>query len=77
MKELDPSIAYVGASGYLHLYFETDDIAALAAQYRANGVEFVKDVHDTAWSTREFVIRDDQGHTLYFGEPLEPSADSE
>jgi uncharacterized glyoxalase superfamily protein PhnB len=21
------------------------------------------------WGTREFVIRDDQGHTLYFGQP--------
>ena len=22
----------------------------------------------TAWRTREFVVKDDQGHTLYFGE---------
>jgi len=28
----------------------------------------VKDVHETAWGTREFVIKDDQGHTVYFGE---------
>jgi hypothetical protein len=28
----------------------------------------VKPVHDTAWGTREFVIHDDQGHTLYIGE---------
>jgi len=27
-------------------------------------------VHETAWQTREFVIKDDQGHTLYFGQPL-------
>jgi hypothetical protein len=27
-----------------------------------------EDVHETAWGTREFVIKDDQGHTLYFGE---------
>jgi uncharacterized glyoxalase superfamily protein PhnB len=25
-------------------------------------------LHDTPWGTREFVIKDDQGHTLYFGE---------
>jgi len=30
----------------------------------------VEDVHETAWGTRELVIRDDQGHTLYFGERL-------
>jgi hypothetical protein len=28
----------------------------------------VKDVHDTPWGTREFVVKDDQGHTLYFGQ---------
>ena len=27
-----------------------------------------KDVHDTAWGTREFAIKDNQGHTIYFGE---------
>jgi hypothetical protein len=33
-------------------------------------VRLVKDVHETAWGTRELVIHDDQGHTLYFGEAL-------
>jgi catechol 2,3-dioxygenase-like lactoylglutathione lyase family enzyme len=74
VDEADPSIAYVEEGGHLHLYFETDDIAALAAQYRARGLAFEKDVHDTAWSTREFVVRDDQGHTLYFGQPLDVAA---
>jgi hypothetical protein len=31
-------------------------------------VRLVREVHDTPWNTREFVIKDDQGHTLYFGE---------
>lgn len=75
VDEPDPSIPYVDAGGHLHLYFETDDISNLAAQFRANGIEFVMDVHDTAWRTREFVIRDDQWHTLYFGQPLEAPAD--
>jgi len=26
-------------------------------------------VQDTLWGTREFVIKDDQGHTVYFGQP--------
>ena len=26
-----------------------------------------KELHETPWGTQEFVIHDDQGHTLYFG----------
>lgn len=70
VDERDPSIDYVDEGGHLHLYFATDDIDAVAAMLRANGVPLVRDVHDTDWSTRELVIRDDQGHTLYFGQPL-------
>ncbi len=69
-EETDPSIAYVEEAGHLHLYFEMTDVADLAAQLKQSGVALVKDVHETAWNTREFVIHDDQGHTLYFGEPL-------
>ena len=28
----------------------------------------MKDVHETPWGTTEFAIKDDQGHTLYFGQ---------
>lgn len=66
----DPSIRDVEDGGHLHLYFSVDDIVAFADDLKAKRVEFVEDVHETAWQTREFVIRDDQGHTLYFGEPL-------
>jgi catechol 2,3-dioxygenase-like lactoylglutathione lyase family enzyme len=66
----DPSIADVRDGGHFHLYFETGDIAALAARFERNGVAFVEGVHDTAWGTREFTVEDDQGHTLYFGQPL-------
>ena len=66
--EKDPSIEFVDKGEHFHLYFETDDAAAAAATLSANGVPVVKDVHETAWGTREFVIKDDQGHTLYFGE---------
>lgn len=66
----DPAIAYVEEAGHFHLYFETDDVAATAQALKDNGVPFVEDVHDTAWQTREFIIHDDQGHTLYFSEAL-------
>ena len=66
----DPSIAFVDRGEHFHLYFETDDILAAADRLRVAGVRFEREVHETPWQTREFVIRDDQGHTLYFGQPL-------
>jgi len=68
----DPSITYVEAGEHLHLYLETDDAAALAAAIEAKGVTLAKPLHDTAWGTREFVLRDDQGHTLYVGQTVQP-----
>ena len=70
VDEKDPSIPYVDEGGHIHLYFEIEGVAAFADQLKANGVRLVKEVHETPWNTREIVIRDDQGHTLYFGEPL-------
>jgi uncharacterized glyoxalase superfamily protein PhnB len=46
---------------------DPDDAAATAAALERNGVRFVNDLHQTSWGTREFAIKDDQGHTLYFG----------
>lgn len=66
--ERDPSIEFVEKGEHFHLYLETDDVSAAAATLRRNGVPLVKEVHETAWGTREFVVKDDQGHTLYFGE---------
>ena len=57
-----------GQGDHFHLYLETDDAAAAADALKRNGVHLVKDVHETAWGTREFVIKDNQGHTVYFGE---------
>jgi catechol 2,3-dioxygenase-like lactoylglutathione lyase family enzyme len=68
VDEKDPSIEFVDKGRHFHLYFETDDAAAAADALKRNGVRLVEDVHETAWGTREFVIKDDQGHTLYFGE---------
>jgi catechol 2,3-dioxygenase-like lactoylglutathione lyase family enzyme len=64
----DPSIKYADDGEHFHLYFGTDDIAALATALRKRGVRFTKDIHDTPWGTRELAIKDNQGHTLYFGQ---------
>ena len=66
--EKDTSIAFVDREEHFHLYFETDDAAAMAARLTKNGVPLLKELHETPWETREFAVKDDQGHTLYFGE---------
>lgn len=68
VDEEDPTIAFVKKGGHFHLYLETNDVAAMAASLKQNGVCLLKDVHETPWETREFIIEDNQGHTLYFGE---------
>jgi catechol 2,3-dioxygenase-like lactoylglutathione lyase family enzyme len=70
VDEPDPSIDFVDEGEHFHLYLQTADVAATASALREKGVAFVKQPHDTAWRTREFAIRDDQGHTLYFGQAL-------
>ena len=70
VEDPDPSISFVDDGGHLHLYFETEGVGEFAEKLKSRGVTMVEDVHETDWNTREFVIHDDQGHTLYFGEPL-------
>lgn len=70
VDKADPSISFVDEGGHLHLYFETDGVEKFAELLRSRGVAFVQEVCETDWNTREFVIHDDQGHTLYFGEPV-------
>ena len=71
----DPSIDVVAHEDHFHLYFETPDVDAAADACRRAGVRLVKDVHQTPWRTRELVIYDNQGHTLYFGEPQSGAPD--
>lgn len=67
----DPSIDYVEEGRHFHLYLPTDDAEATAAAFRANGVTLLRDVHETAWRSKEFIFKDDQGHTIYVGQDLE------
>lgn len=69
----DPSIDFVDAGEHFHLYLETDDAAAVARRLRTGGVRLVKELHDTDWGTREFALKDDQGHTLYVGQRRQPT----
>jgi catechol 2,3-dioxygenase-like lactoylglutathione lyase family enzyme len=71
VDDADPSVEYVDHGDHFHLYLEVDDASEAAAALARKGVRLAKPVTDTAWGTREFVINDDQGHTLYFGQRLE------
>jgi catechol 2,3-dioxygenase-like lactoylglutathione lyase family enzyme len=66
----DPSIPFVAEGDHLHLYLHLDDARGMAERLAAKGVTLVKPLTDTPWGTRDFSIRDDQGHTIYFGETL-------
>ena len=68
VDDKDPSITFVDDGEHFHLYFGTDDIAALAKTLETRGIPLVRDVHATPWGTKELVIKDNQGHTLYFGQ---------
>lgn len=70
VDDRDPSLTWVDEGGHFHLYLFTEEVADFAEQLRARGVPLVKDVHETPWGTREVVIHDDQGHTVYLGEPM-------
>lgn len=66
----DPSIPFVAQQDHFHLYFETPDITVAADALKWHGVKFIRDVHDTAWGTRECIVEDNEGHTLYFGQHI-------
>ena len=68
VDQRDPSIDFVTAGEHFHLYLETTDVKATASALQQKGVRWVKGVHETPWGTTEFAIKDDQGHTLYFGD---------
>jgi len=44
-----------------------EDADALYAEYVARGVEFTRALGDTAWHSREFVVKDCDGRLLAFG----------
>lgn len=70
VDESDPSIEFVHLGEHFHLYVEVDDVSAAAERMLAAGVHIERKVHETPWRTRELVVKDDQGHTIYIGQSL-------
>lgn len=62
------------ADELLDAYVTVDDVDALHAEYARRGVAFARDLGDTPWQTREFVVKDCDGRLLAFGAPLGASA---
>jgi uncharacterized glyoxalase superfamily protein PhnB len=54
----------------LDAYVLVEDADALYAEYAARGVEFTRELGDTPWQSREFVVRDCDGRLLAFGANL-------
>jgi uncharacterized glyoxalase superfamily protein PhnB len=54
----------------LDAYLSVEDADALYSEYAAKGVQFARELGDTPWHTREFVIKDDEGRLLAFGSNL-------
>jgi uncharacterized glyoxalase superfamily protein PhnB len=59
------------ADELLDAYLRVEDIDALYAEYAARGVEFARELANTPWHTREFVVKDCDGRLLAFGTNLE------
>ena len=55
------------ADELLDAYLFVQDADALYAEYLARGVEFTRALGDTAWHSREFVVKDCDGRLLGFG----------
>ena len=56
---------------FLDAYVFVEDADALYAEYAARRVEFARDLGNTPWHSREFVIRDCDGRLLAFGAAAE------
>lgn len=57
---------------YWAAYLYVEDADALSARFREHGVEILRGPEDTFYGSRDFDIRDPDGHILAFGHDLEP-----
>ena len=58
------------ADEFLDAYFSVEDADTLYAEYTAKGVEFTREIGNTPWQSREFVVKDCDGRLLAFGANL-------
>jgi uncharacterized glyoxalase superfamily protein PhnB len=58
------------ADELLDAYLNIEDADALYAEFLAKGVEFTRELDNTPWRSREFVVKDCDGRLLAFGSSL-------
>ena len=54
--------------GHLDAYIRVDDVAALYAEYQSRDVMFAQSLETKPWGMREFVVWDNSGYILHFGQ---------
>ena len=54
----------------LDAYLSIENADTLYAEYAARGVEFTRELGNTPWNSREFVVKDCDGRLLAFGANL-------
>ena len=64
----------VPTNQYWAAYIYVGDADALCTQLLGNGVEIVRGPEDMPYGSRDFDIRDPDGHVLAFGHDLTPGA---
>jgi len=58
------------ADELLDAYLFVEDADTLHAEYAAKDVEFIRELGDMPWHSREFVVKDCDGRLLAFGSNL-------
>jgi catechol 2,3-dioxygenase-like lactoylglutathione lyase family enzyme len=57
-------------SNEIEVYFEDDDLELFADKLRANGVEFLHDIHEESWGQRTIRFFDPDHHLIEVGEQM-------
>lgn len=66
--EADPSRAVKQRDEHLDVYITVDDVEALYAEFQGRGVMFAQPLEAKPWGMREFVVWDNSGFILHFGQ---------
>lgn len=64
-----PELADKSDVGGFNLYIEVNEILVIYEKAIASA-EVIKELHQTMWGTKEFSIKDYDGHIITFGEAL-------
>jgi len=64
----DPRRQVKQREDHLDVYITVDDVAALYAEYQSRDVMFAQPLETKPWGMQEFVVWDNSGYILHFGQ---------